>query len=69
VEVPIGSTVGPIRLVDEVGILVNKVGATIGNKVGTAVVGKTAKKMSKYWHWHWLQYAPLDTVELSSCEF
>ena len=38
--VPNGSAVGPIKLVDEVGVSVDKVAATIDDKVGTAAVGK-----------------------------
>ncbi len=57
--VPNGSAVGPIKLVDEVGVSVDKVAATIDDKVGTAAVGKRVKKMSKYRLWHIFQYAPL----------
>jgi len=49
--VPNGSAVGPVKLVnevgvpvDEVGVSVDKVGATIDDKVGTAAVGKLQKR-------------------------
>ena len=42
--VPNGSAVGPIKLDDKVGVSVDKVAATIDDKVGTAAVGKLQKR-------------------------
>jgi len=80
VGVPLGSAAGPIRLVNKVGVLVNKVGATIGNKVGTVVAGKLWKGCPKtgfgigcnmlnliLWNYHFLSFECNSHISMLRC--